>query len=81
MPSTAGVAKSGSELEPHGTADKKSGSVLEPPTKKNKKFFSQPYIFRLPVIYPVKGFPSKSIIHSKIPAKKGDETNGKNQTN
>jgi hypothetical protein len=35
-----------------------SGSVSEPQAKKNKKFFSQPYIFRLPVIYPVKGFPS-----------------------
>jgi hypothetical protein len=26
--------------------------------KKNKKFFSQPYIFRFPVIYPVMGFSS-----------------------
>jgi hypothetical protein len=34
MPSTTGVAKSGSVLEPHGTADKKSGSVLEPHSKK-----------------------------------------------
>jgi hypothetical protein len=34
MPSTTGVAKSGSVLEPHGTADKKSGSDSEPHSKK-----------------------------------------------
>jgi hypothetical protein len=45
MPSTTGIAKSGSETEPRA--------------KKNKKFFSQPYLFRLPVIYPVRGCPFK----------------------
>jgi hypothetical protein len=30
MPSTTGVAKSGSKTEPHGTADKKSGSKVAP---------------------------------------------------
>jgi hypothetical protein len=37
MPSTVGFAKSGSELEPHGTADKKSGSKVAPQSKEKQK--------------------------------------------
>jgi hypothetical protein len=65
MPSTTGVAKSGSVLEPHSTADKKSGSVLEPHSK--IKIFIPALYFPPPRDLPSEGVSFKATAKETLP--------------